>query len=363
MKPMGKNTYVVIMAGGYGTRLWPLSRRSRPKHLLSLLKGGTLLQETVDLVEGFVDKEHLFIATVQGQLKEIETQLRGLSKENFILEPFGRGTAACIGLAATLISQKSPDGVMVVLTADHVIGPKRRFLTALREAVKMATTERRLFTFGVKPGEASTSYGYVERGRAVEGRGVKVWEVKSFKEKPDAKRAKTFIKSGRYFWNSGMFVWRADVILEELKRFLPHLSRTLCKIRPSLGTFWGDSAFAKAYGFLPTVSIDHGVLEKAKNVRVIEAGFEWSDIGNWLALERFHRANTEGNAIIGTHCGLDTSDCLIVGKDDCLIATIGVKDLVIVHTEDATLVCDKSRVEDIKALIKRLGEGKLRQYL
>jgi mannose-1-phosphate guanylyltransferase len=358
---MEKDTYVVIMAGGYGVRLWPLSRATQPKHLLPLLKEGTLLQETVGLMEGFVDKDRFLIATVQGQFNEIKAQLPQLDLENFIVEPFGRGTAACIGLAATLISRKSPEGVMVVLTADHVIRPKKKFLTAVRKAVGIAKKEGLLLTFGVKPREASTSYGYIERGRAARDSGV--WEVKSFKEKPDARRAMAFVNSGRYFWNSGMFVWRVDVLLEKLKMFMPHLSRALCAAEPYLGTPLGNSLLLKEYSALPTISIDHGVLEKAKEVRVIEANFEWWDVGNWLAIERFYKKNTWANTILGSHCGLDTSGCLIVGKDDHLIATLGVKDLVIVQTGDATLVCDKSRVEEIKTLVERLKEKQLHQYI
>lgn len=359
-----KNTYVVIMAGGHGTRLWPWSRPTQPKHLLPLLKGRTLLQETVALVEGFVDKENLFIATVQGQLNEIEVQLPELDKNNFIIEPFGRGTAACIGLAATLISQRSPKGVMVVLTADHIIRPKKRFLKTMGRAVNLAEIEDVLLTFGVNPREASTSYGYIERGCAVkDDRSVKVWEVKSFKEKPDAKRAQSFVKSGRYFWNSGMFAWRVDIVLEEIKKFLPHLYRVLYKVKPFLGTTSENSTLSKEYSTLPAISIDHGVLEKSKNVRLIGADFEWWDIGNWLALERFYGANAQDNTIVGTHCGLDTSGCLILGKDGHLIATLGVKNLVIVHRDDATLVCEKSRAEDIKALINKLSGKKLHHFL
>lgn len=361
---MRKDTYVVIMAGGQGTRLWPLSRLTRPKHLLPFLRGRTLLRESVRLVEGFVDKKHLFIATVQGQLNEIEAQLPQLSNESFIVEPFGRSTAACVGLAATLISRKSPEGVMVVLTADHIIKPKKKFLTTVRRAVGIAKTEGLLLTFGVKPREASTAYGYIERGQAINDYGsISVWKVNSFEEKPNARKARAFVNSGRYFWNSGIFVGRVDILLDELKKFLPRLSRALCKVNPFLGTASGSSVLSKEYSSLPVISIDHGVLEKAKDVRVVEADFEWLDVGNWLALGRFHGATAQSNTVVGTHYGLDTSGCLIVGKDEHLIATLGVKDLVIVHTGDATLVCEKSRVEDIKTLVNGLRGKKLSQYV
>ncbi|MFN3467024.1 MAG: mannose-1-phosphate guanylyltransferase [Candidatus Brocadiales bacterium] len=360
---MLKNTYVVVMAGGQGTRLWPWSRPTQPKHLIPLWKGSTLIQETVDMVEGLVDNEHLFIATVQGQLNEARNQLPQLEPENFIVEPFGRSTAACVGLAASIISRRSPDGVMIVLTADHILGPRKRVLTALRRAVNIAKTEGVLLTFGVKPRQASTSYGYIERGQATKDGGVRVWEVKSFKEKPDARKAKSFINSGRYFWNSGIFVWRVDVLLGELKRFLPRHYKAFCKVGPSLGTPAGSSALLKEYGLLPAISIDYGVLEKAKDVRVIEADFEWHDVGNWLALEKLYGTDAQANTVVGKHCGLDTSGCLIFGKEDHLVATLGVRDLVIVHSGDATLVCEKSRVEDIKALINRLKEKNLHQYI
>ncbi|HHT9153365.1 MAG TPA: mannose-1-phosphate guanylyltransferase, partial [Candidatus Hypogeohydataceae bacterium YC40] len=309
------------------------------------------------------DKKNLLVATVQGQLKEMEVQLPEFDQENFIVEPFGRSTAACIGLAATLISRKSPEGVMVVLTADHVIRTKKKFLTAIRRATSIAKKERLLLTFGVKPREASTSYGYIEIGQAAKDYGSKVWEVKSFKEKPNARSAKSFANSGRYFWNNGIVVCRVDVILEKLKTLLPRLYKALCKVGPSLGTPTENYALLKEYRLLPAISIDHGVLEKTKDVKMIEADFEWWDVGNWLALKKLYGTNSQTNTIVGTHCGLDTSECIIFGTNDHLVATIGVKNLVIVNTGDATIVCEKSRIEDIKTLVDVLKKKNLHQYI
>ncbi len=363
--------YGVIMAGGSGTRFWPKSRRRLPKQLMKLAGDKTMLQLAADRLRGVVAPEDLYVITSADLAAEAWAQLPAVPPENVIGEPMGRDTAACIGLGALLVRQRDPDAVMVVTTADHLIQAADQFRCNLEAAVEVAREPGVSVTFGIKPTEPATTYGYVQRGElrcemAGLDRPVRVYNVKEFREKPCRDLAQQYMDSGEFYWNSGMFVWRADTILGNLEAATPGLHRALATLEPKLGTPWQDAAIAEAYAGLDRVSIDYAVMESAANVCVIEATFDWDDLGSWLALERLHEQDADGNTLLAdVHVGVDTHNCVLSSEPGHVLATVGVDDLVIVHTPDATLVCAKDRVDDIKKIVQELeaGGSQLGQYL
>ncbi|HLG28919.1 MAG TPA: mannose-1-phosphate guanylyltransferase, partial [Candidatus Brocadiales bacterium] len=363
--------YAVIMAGGSGTRFWPWSRQNTPKQLLNITgnlsacgdaqAGKTMIEQPVSNVTPLVGTDHILIVTNKTQIRKIKKLLPGIPPDNIIAEPLGRDTAPCIGLAAAIIEKRSPSAVMMALPSDHLIRPADKFAEALNAAAKVAIESNALVTFGIKPFEPSVNYGYIHRGKLSGEKAVcPIYEVKGFKEKPDRNTAQTFLDSGEYYWNGGIFVWKTDVILENIARFLPKLSEGLNRIS---NANFSQSAIAKEYKRFEKISIDYGVMEKANNVKVLEANFEWDDVGGWQALERLHKTPQGDNTVRSKHCGIETSNCIIIGNDKHLIATVGVSDLIIVHTKDATLVCNKHNAEDVKKLVAQLKDKGYEQYL
>jgi len=357
--------HAMIMAGGGGTRFWPRSRTARPKQFLTFSGDRTLLQATLDRVAGPIPAERTWVITGAAHGAEAAKQLPELPADHVVGEPSGRDTAACIGLGAALIARDDPGAVMVVMPADHVIEPVAEFQRAVHAAVQFAEEfPEALLTFGVPPTYPATGYGYIARGPAVGQRlGVTVSRVRAFKEKPDADTAERFVASGDYSWNSGIFVWKAATILRELRANCPAVYAAVERIAEAWPTARRDDVFRAEYEALPKVSIDFAVMEKAKEVLVIEAPFQWDDVGSWLALERRNPQDARGNTVQATHSGIDTTNCVIVGDPGKLITTINVSNLLIVQDGDAILVADRNDEATVKRLVDQLQQQGLGRYL
>ncbi len=356
--------YAVIMAGGSGTRFWPWSRENTPKQLLKIIGERSMLQHTIDRISPAFKPENIFVVTNKLHKEQLERQTPQIPSVNIIAEPVGKDTAPCIGLAATIIKKIAPNSIMVVMTADHVIEPASSFTKIIETAVNIVSKNNSLLTVGIKPTEPSTSYGYIRRGKQVlKENGFHIYEVASFKEKPVKTTAQNFINTGEYYWNSGIFVWQTSRILECLSQHTPKLALGLERIGAVLGTKSEWTTIEKEYQTFEKISIDYAILEKAKDIVVIEADFNWDDIGSWYAIERWNKKDSMGNTILGTHHGIDTNSCIIVNNEQHLLTTIGVSDLLIVHTKDATLICNKQKAEQVKKLVEELRQKGKQPYL
>jgi len=357
--------HALIMAGGGGTRFWPRSRMKRPKQFLRLTGDRTLLQQAVDRIEAQVPPERTWVITSAQHRDEAGKQLPQLPGERVLGEPCGRDTAVCIGLGAVLIARQDPEAVMMVMPADHVIEPAQEFHRALHVAEQMAEEHpTSLITFGITPTFPATGYGYVHRsGEVARRQGTTVYRVAAFREKPSSELAERFVASGEYFWNSGMFVWKAATILAELRQREPELHAAVQRIAEAWDSADQDRVMEREYEALAKVSIDYAVMENAKNVLVVQAGYRWDDVGSWLALERMHAQDAEDNTILATHCGIHTRGCVIVGDPGKLITTIGVNNLLIIQDGDATLVADRRDEATVKALVEQMKLKGLESYL
>ena len=357
--------YAVIMAGGRGTRFWPRSRERKPKHLLDIVSKRTIIQETVDRIKPLIPPEDILIVTGKKHARELIRQLPEIPAKNIIIEPVGKNTAACIGLAALHISKRVPDAVMVVLPSDHAISDTRKYLAVIRAAAKFAGQEKGLVTVGIKPSSPQTGFGYIEQGQSVRNvSGKKVFRVKSIREKPDLAKAWKFVRSGKFYWNSGMFIWKASVILKEIERCLPDLYTGLMKIKEVLGTSKEATTVPRVYQGLASISIDYGVMEKANNAFMLPGDFGWSDVGSWDALWEISAKDDQGNALQGGGSAIftDTEGALVYSPKK-LVALIGVKDLIIVETKDALLICKKGHSQDVKKVVDTLEAAKKKKYL
>lgn len=352
--------YAVIMAGGGGTRLWPLSRQSRPKQMLRLIEERSLFQTSVHRLAGVFPPEHIFVVTVNDQAEQLREQCPELPRENFLLEPLPRGTASVVGLAAIALRHRDPDAVMAVLTSDHYIGNEERFRHLLRAAMEVAC-EGYLVTLGITPSFPATAYGYIQRGEPIgEFQNLKAYRVLRFKEKPDENQARAFIQSGDHSWNSGMFVWKVSSILAEFSRQMPALFSILEEIAHAWDKPERQDILTRLWGNIEPTTIDYGIMEGAQNVAVIPAeGLSWSDVGSWDALFDVLPGDEMGNIVMGgKHIPLDTSDTLVyVNQDRRLIVTIGVKDLVLVDTGDVLLVCRKDQAQKVRQVVEKLKKS------
>lgn len=350
--------YAVILAGGSGTRFWPLSRELYPKQLLKVLSNRTLIQETVRRVRPVVPVERTFVVTGAAHVDSIRMQLDGpdgVRKEHILTEPVARNTAAAIGWAAAAVRRLDPDGVMLVMPADHVIPDRTKFLQAVALAALVAQ-DGSLVTFGIRPARPETGYGYIRAAgrRPLASRGgLKALPVACFVEKPDLKTATRYLRAGGFFWNSGIFVWRADAILDEIETALPKLGRGLKRLGKVLGTPDENRALDRFYKGAEAISIDHGVLQRSRRAAVIPAPFRWSDVGNWSSLSEVADTDRAGNVRIGRIVDIGSQSSILYGENR-LVATIGLKDMVVVDTADATLVCPKDRAQEVKQIVERL---------
>ena len=352
--------YGVIMAGGGGTRFWPLSRREEPKQLLNLSGKDLMINETIDRIAGVADKKDIFIVTNEAQMPKMEKAVEGrVARDHILAEPAPRNTAACIGYAAMEILKKYGDGIMCVFPSDHFVKNQEEFTRILGLAVEAAEREDKLITLGITPTFPSTGYGYIRFDRSAPGVAKQVLE---FKEKPDEETAKRYLASGEYSWNSGMFVWKASTILEKFKELLPEIYACLEKIGDAMNTAEEARVIAEIYPMIPSISIDYGILEKSSDVLVISAEFGWNDVGSWDNLGVLYEEDENGNVLAGNQINIDTKNCISYsGKR--LIATVGVENLIIVETEDAVLVCDKSRAQDVKRIVDQLKAEGREEYL
>jgi mannose-1-phosphate guanylyltransferase len=357
--------HAMIMAGGGGTRFWPRSRERRPKQFLNLGGERSLLQQAMDRVEALLPPENAWVITGAKYRAETARQLPQLPAAQVVGEPCGRDTAPCVGLGAALIARADPGAVIIVTPADHVIEPVQEFRRAAGAAAHLALEHPgALITFGIPPTFPATGYGYIHRGPAVPGRqGVSAFAVRRFHEKPAADVAERFVASGEYFWNSGIFVWRTAAVLAELRRQQPALLAAVERIAEAWGTPRQDEVLGREYEGLARNSIDYAVMEHAQEVLVVQAPYRWDDVGSWLALERMHPQDADGNTVLATHAGLNTRDCVIVGDPGEVVATLGVEGLLIVRDGDATLVANRRDEGAVKQLVDLLKKKGLDKYL
>ncbi len=356
--------HAMIMAGGGGTRFWPRSRQRRPKQFLTMTGDRSLLQQAFDRVEPLASGR-TWIITGEAYVEETVQQLPGVGADHIVGEPMGRDTAACIGLAAALIAKEDPGGVMVVTPADHVIEPAREFGRAVQVAALMTEqTPNSLITFGIVPNQPATGYGYIKRGPQVANhQGLGVYGVLEFREKPSLSLAQTYVSSGQYYWNSGIFVWRAATVLNTLQQLRPQLYAAVSRIAAAWGTPEREAVLRREYPAIDKISFDIAVMEKARDVLVVQAPYRWDDVGSWLALERMNAQDADGNTVLATHAGLETKDCVLVGDGGKLITTIGVSNLVIVQDGDSILIADRNEEGTVKQLVDLLKQKGLEKYL
>jgi mannose-1-phosphate guanylyltransferase len=357
--------HAMIMAGGGGTRFWPRSRQKRPKQFLTLVGERTLLQQALDRIESAVPPDRSWVITGAAYREETSRQLPSLPVDRVIGEPCGRDTAACIGLGAALIARQDPTAVMLVMPADHVIEPVQEFRRAVHVAEQMAEENpQALLTFGIPPTHPSTGYGYIQRGPEVARRqGIGVYRVKAFREKPGHDLAEQFVVSGEYFWNSGIFVWKAATILQALGERQPKLFAAVQRIAAAWSTPEREAVLRREYEGLERISIDYAVMEHAREVLVVQAPYRWDDVGSWLALERMHPQDADNNTVLAQHVGLKTQGCVIAADEGHLVATVGVKDLLIIQDGNATLVADRRDEGTIKQIVELLKKKGMEKYL
>ena len=360
--------YAVIMAGGTGKRLWPLSRQSRPKQVLKIIEGDTLLHRCYQRLSPIFDARNIIVLTGANYCDLVRDDLSDLPYENVIAEPAVRDTAGAIGLAAAILSKYDPDATMAVVTADQVIKPAEVFQQAVKDALCYVNANPdSLITFGMEPNFPSTQLGYIKLGKGGKCPNCEneVYDVEAFKEKPNAKTAAEYLKTGQYCWNSGMFIWKAKTVLNQIYKNLPQTQMPLKKIQADWGTANQEQTLADYFPKLPKISIDFAVMEKAKNVHAIKLDCQWMDMGSFSALADIIKADANGNIIIaGTSELLDCKNSVIATEDNKhLIACIGLDNITIVHTPDATLVCSSSETERLKELLELIKSHNGEEFL
>lgn len=357
---MLENYYAVIMAGGGGTRLWPLSREDRPKQMLSLFDERSLFQTTVERLEDVFPPERILVVTIEAQAKGLQEQVPRIPPENYLMEPLPRGTASVVGMAAVALRHRDPKAVMAVLTSDHFIRSEARFRDLLRAAYDVAQ-DGYLVTLGIEPTFPATGYGYIQQGEKIGAyRDREAFRVLKFKEKPDGAQAEKMLASGDHVWNSGMFVWRVEQIMAEFERQMPALSASLDRISHAWDTPRRREALDEVWPELESETIDYGIMEGAQRVAVIPAsGLGWSDVGSWDALYDLLDADENGNIVMGgEYYSLDTEGTLVyTEKEHRLIVTIGVEDLVVVDTGDVMLVCRKDQAQRVRQVVNHLRKN------
>lgn len=350
--------HTVVMAGGSGTRFWPVSRQKRPKQFLTLFGEQSLIQQAVRRCANLSTAESTWIVTNAAHAVETARQLPEVAADHILIEPCGRNTAPCIALAAARLLAEDPQAVMLVTPADHVITPDEDFVAAVERATKAVQQDPSLLClFGVVPDRPATGYGYIERGNKLP-HGDRVYEVARFREKPDEQTAQSFLDAGNFFWNSGIFVWRADTILEALQEHSPDVMDVLDRFRSDIGTDRFSGSLEREFPAMPSISIDYAVLEHSRQVCVLEAPFTWDDVGTWSALARVHDQDEHGNTVLGQHVGINTRNSTIFSSDGHLVTTIGLEGCVVVHTERSTLVArldDEAQIKELLAALKTAG--------
>ncbi len=354
--------HAVIMAGGSGTRLWPLSRRSHPKQLLRIFEGKSLLRRSFERLAGLLPPEQIYVITGRDYIQPMAAELPELPRNNLMGEPCPRDTANAVGLAAHLLALRDPEATMGIFTADHIITPVEVFCATVRKGFEAAETNPdALVTFGIKPLTPHTGYGYVHRGRELESG---VYEVAAFKEKPDLETARRYLASGEYYWNSGMFAWRLSAIIEQIRKHQPAIDAGLREVAAGFDDPAKAEAILARFSSLPKISIDFAVMEKADRVLTVEMPCEWLDVGSWTSLAEVFKPDESGN----THAApnvvtLDARGNILVSESDHFIAAIGVSDLIVIHSDDATLICRKQDAQRIKDLVEHARKATGERYM
>lgn len=367
------NRYSVIMAGGGGTRFWPLSRRKMPKQLLNLTGRDTMVNETIDRITANVPKDNIYIVTNVTQAPQMcEVTAGRLAEGRILAEPAARNTAACIGYAAVEIQKKYGDSVMCVLASDHYIKDTAAYADVMDYAMKLAEETEQLITIGIKPTGPATGYGYIKYDKKVKetghitgkasGKRIAAYPVSDFVEKPSLSTAKSYVDQGCYLWNSGMFVWKTSVILRYFEKLLPDVYECLMEIEAAIGTDREQETIDRVYPNIPKISVDYGIMERADSVIMLEGDFGWSDVGSWDALDTLYDTDENNNVTYGDQIHIGSKNCIAYGRNK-LIATIGLDNVVIVETDDAVLVCDKNRAQDVKKIVEILEEQGKEEYL
>jgi mannose-1-phosphate guanylyltransferase len=351
---MSDSQYAVIMAGGKGERFWPLSTSKHPKQVLSLVGGKCLLAQAVERLRGLIPAGRIIVITSADLVRVTARAVPSLPRRNIIGEPFGRDTAAVCALASAIVKARDPDGSFCILTADHIIRDVPKFQRVLREAFAFASSSDSLVTIGIKPSSPNTGFGYIETCGPVVKRGSTTFvKVRRFVEKPNLKTAQMYVKTGRFFWNSGMFVWSVESLQRALGNYRPELLKMASRMERVAGTRGFRKALVREYGKLEKISIDYAVMEHADNIVMVKADFRWDDVGSWTALENHFRKNSTDNVLVGS-CVAMGSNRNIVMSGSRPTALLGVRDLVVVQGDNATMVCSKAMAQDVKRLVQLL---------
>ena len=358
--------YAVIMAGGGGTRLWPWSRKGQTKQMLRIVGDRSMFQITIDRIKDLIQTENMLVVTTAEQAEKLEAQSDEVLHQNYILEPMPKGTASVVGMAAIQLLARNKDAVMAILTADHYIRDEKYFRSLLESAF-LEAEKGHLVTLGIQPTFPSTGMGYIEQGEFLESEGNNdVYRVSRFREKPDHDTAVEFLKSGKFSWNSGMFIWRADRILDEIKTDIPELYNKLMDIYPTIGTGSYEQKVAEIWPTIQPTTIDYGVMEKAEDVVVLPAvGLGWNDIGSWESIYDVIDEDENGNIYINCRSlNIDSRGILSCSENkDKMIITVGMKDVVVVETDKAVMVCPKQDTQRVKEIVQYLKDHGLELYL
>ena len=355
---MDHNLFALIMAGGGGTRLWPMSRRGHPKQALKLFGDRTMFQYSVDRLLPLLPPERIFVVTAEDQVKLLSEQYPTIPAGNFIIEPQGRGTASCIALSAMHLCRINPDAVMIVVTADHYVRDIPNFCHIMQTAHEIAE-KGYLVTLGVKPTYASTGYGYIQQGEILGVIDDQAYcAVKQFTEKPEAKVAEQFLEQGLYLWNSGMFIWRVDTVLNEIQNHMPQLNEVINLLNSALDAHCYPSTLQANWPGLAKETIDYGIMEKASKVAVLAVDFGWTDIGIWDSVMSMHDTDAHGNVLLGDVFDQNSRGIMVNSNTDRFIATIGLEDIIIVDTPEALLITRRNQCQDVKGIVDYLRQEK-----
>lgn len=346
--------YGLILAGGKGSRLYPLSRVAEPKQFLKLINDKSFLANTVERISPIIEKENIYVVTNTDYREKVKNELKNINEQNIFVEPANKETATCIGLSAIKLLKQDANAVMVVLPSDHYIQGEKDYVDTLSQAIELANKRRCIVTLGIEPNRPETGYGYIEMGERTTGN-IPTYKVARFTEKPNLEVAKDFLIKGTYLWNSGMFIFRADVILREIEKYLPKLYKPLMEIYKSLGEENEEEVIKNQYKLIDGISIDFGVMQKTRKAYVLKCDFEWDDMGSFGALSRLLKTQ-KNNSISNNVYVDDCENCSIFG-DKNLIIGFGIKDLVVVDAGDVILVMDKNKDQEIKHLLNKLSEN------
>ena len=368
----GNHVYAVIMAGGFGKKLWPVSRRKIPKQFIDLFDDGTMIAQTVRRISGLVIEDNIFIITSELGRKLISESLISFRSDNIIVEPSSRNTAPCIALATAHIKKRDPDAVIIVLPSDHLVLDNHSFLRILEAGINVATEKKAIVTVGIKPDRPETAYGYIQADGELslpqgfsDGSDLRLFKVRAFAEKPDVTTAEEFLESHDFYWNSGVFIWHIDAISREFERSMPDLYKDLLNIYESLGTEREQKVIEDVYSWIHPLSIDYGIMEKAENVFVLAGEFGWTDLGCWdevqkVAESRILSAGIQPDSrIVKINC----DNIFVKNTTNKVVCTIGIKDVIIVQAENALLICrqgESHRVREVVDILRREG---LEEYL